>query len=187
MLPISSASPVELVVPASVPRTVCLRAWCRTGPEWIRVFERKHVRVLPPAVEVLQGPTFGNPDIHDFHVRIVPIGMICPTRNNPSMLGLDWLTGAEVRSFARDQGLPAPPPTAACRLREDLTGKALSAMGFYSLVIMHEPIEVSDSMQQLVVGCDGPGDYIGTCHGQSGATFDRRAPTGFVFLEPPSQ
>lgn len=87
----------------------------------------------------------------------------------------------KIRAEADKRKLAKPNAEVACLIREKFSDKELEAMGFWWIIVMHEPIKDSDGGSNLLgVVRDDVGRWLRAYYGLPGSRWGRDG--GFVFV-----
>lgn len=119
-----------------------------TGEDWIKRLEGKGFRVGDYAKQVLRSPDFKPTNGVTTEVAVLK-GMLFGDN--------DRIT-KKIRAEADKRKLSKPNAELACLIREKFTDKEIEAMGLWYIVAMHEPINDSDGVPDLLSanrGSDG--------------------------------
>jgi hypothetical protein len=106
----------------------------RTGDEWIHYFEQ----IRGYAVSKWAKSLFSHVDFRPTN-GVVYNTVIIPVSANPSS-GI--MKARTMLQMAREKGLALPPPELGPLIRDFFTDLEIDDMGFWYIVIMHEPIVV---------------------------------------------
>ena len=140
-----------------------------TAEEWIARLESKGFCLSDYAKYVLLSPDF-NPTNGVKKVAVLD-GMLFE-HNHPIT--------SEIRAEAEKRKHSKPNAEIACLIREKFTDKEIEAMGLWGIVVMHEPINDSDSDPSLLyANRDGAGRCLNACYDGSGRRWPRDI--GFAF------
>ncbi len=144
----------------------------RTVTELIRDLEKSGFRVSNWAKDVMSKKAFTTTN-----GKTYKLGMI-----KGSDFDHDPSTD-EVRARIASLGGITPSPECAPYLRELVSDKDLEAIGIWWIVVMHESIEDSGGVPDLLyVDRDDDGQWLHAYHARPGDRWDRRG--GFAFLLP---
>lgn len=162
-----------IVSPRSrIPSVFTVTSDGRNAEGLTRTLEQKNFRVSWHAEEVMQSPQFIITSGRTYQLGIIYGDEISDEKRST----------ANVREEAKKRGWLTPPAEVAHLTREKISDNDLERMGVWWLMIMHEPIEVSD---------DGPGFLAldRTDGGRWLAYYDRPdcgwdRGDGFVFVVP---
>ncbi len=120
------------------------------GWQWVGHLEEAHVSVAPSAASVLVSPDFVCAEKGvKYAVAILP-GRLFSARKNR--------TATNIQAEADRRGLIKPNTDLACLIRRSFSDEDIQAMGFRSIIVMHEPILADGSLCVLGVDSDGASD-----------------------------
>jgi hypothetical protein len=120
-----------------------------TGEQWIERLEKKGFRVSDYGKEILRFDAFKPTTGIVYAVKVLKGELFSES---------DRITKT-IRAKAKELKLLDLPAEAACLIRENFTDEELADMGLRWIVVMHEPIKVSDGGLKLLDvdrGADGP-------------------------------
>ncbi len=147
----------------------------RTGEQWIASLEEQGNRVSGYAKELLRSEKFVTTNGVMYHLVVI----------SGDEFEDGVRTNQNIRAEAASRGYLAPSAEVAPYLREMVSDEEVKRMGFWALIIMHEPITASDGSPNLLgVGRGGNGRCLHTCDGGPDDWWFREY--GFVFLVPAS-
>jgi len=141
-----------------------------TGEGWIKRFEKKDFRVGDYAKSVLRSSDFQSTNGITTEVAVLKGVLFTDS---------DCIT-SKIRENADKRKLTKPNAEVACLIREMFSNEELEAMGFYWIVVFHEPIKDSDGDPSLLgAGRDDCGRWLSTCCDGPGDRWD--SSSGFAF------
>lgn len=144
-----------------------------TGPQWISRLEKKGFRLSKWAKDVLNSPDFKSTS-GITHNCVVLKGEFFSDENRVT---------SKIRAEADKRKFTKPNAEVACLIRENFSDEEIEAMGLWWLIVMHEPINDSDGVPDLLSARRyGGGRWLFAYYGGPGGRWPREF--GFVFLAP---
>lgn len=161
--------------PWGTPITLDVPTDGRTGEQWIASLEGQGNRVGGYAKELLRSEKFVSTNGVTYHLVVI----------SGDEFEDGVRTNRDIRAEAASRGYPTPSAEVAPYLREMVSDEEIKRMGFWALIVMHEPITDSDGYLDLLgVGRDDDGRWLSTSYGRPDYRWFREC--GFVFLVPAS-
>lgn len=145
----------------------------RTGEQFIADLEKARYNVGDWAKDVMRKPAFVSTNGQTYQLVVI---------KGEEFEDDDRIT-SNIRAEAARRGYLTPPAEVAPLLREQISDEELERMGFWGLVVMHEPITDSDGDPDLL-GLDrrGEGRWLDACFSEPGYPWS--SGRWFVFLVP---
>ncbi|QQG42669.1 MAG: hypothetical protein HYW15_00365 [Candidatus Giovannonibacteria bacterium] len=141
-----------------------------TGEDWVTRLESKGFRVGDYAKQVLRSPSFVPTKGVTTEVAVLN-GMLFEDN--------DRIT-KKIRAEADKRKLEKPNAEVACLIREKFTDEEIKAMGLWWIVAMHEPINDSDGLPDLLYADrDADGRWLLAYYDRPGVRWPRDS--GFAF------
>lgn len=141
-----------------------------TGEDWIKRLSGNGFRVGDYAKQVLRSPNFRPTTGVTTEVAVLK-GMLFEDSNRITK---------KIRAEADKRKLTKPNAELACLIREKFTDKEIEAMGLIWIVAMHEPINDSDGVPNLLCAYrDDDGRWLSAYYGRPGGRWPRDF--GFAF------
>ncbi len=141
-----------------------------SGRDWISRLEAKGFRVSDYAKQLLRSPSFQPTNSITTEVVMLPGKLFTDS---------DRMT-KNIRAEAAKRNLATPNPELACLIREKFMDKQIEEMGLTWIIAMHEPIQDSDGVPELLGAVRGDGDsWLRACYGNPGNRWGHD--NGFAF------
>ena len=141
-----------------------------TGEDWIKCLEGNGFRVGDCAKQVLRSPNFTPTSGMKTEVAVLK-GMLFEDNDRVT---------EKIRAEGALRKLEEPNAEVACLIRLKFTDKEIEAMGLWYIVAMHEPINDSVGVPDLLSACrSGDGRWLFAFFGNPGAGWD--CDFGFAF------
>lgn len=144
-----------------------------TGKEWIKHFEKKHLKIGYVAECALLSEAF-KPNMGVTTEVIILKGMLFQT---------EWISIKKIRAFAAKRKLTEPNLEVGCLIRDTFSDEDIEAFGLTEIVTMHKRINDSACNSHLLSICRGRNDNISldTQDGTPSINLNGLDNTGFVF------
>ncbi len=143
----------------------------RNGAEWISSLEKQGFRLSKYAKSVLLSSDFKPTSGVMYKIAILK-GML---------FGDGDRVTSKIRAYADKRNLTKPNAEVACLIRENFSDEDIEAMGLWSIIAMHEPINDSYGDPNLLSASrHGAGRRVCSYYGRPDLRWDRER--GFAFV-----
>lgn len=144
-----------------------------TGPKWIERLKKKNFQLSDSAKSVLRSSDFKPTSSKTYRIAVLKGRLFTDS---------DRITN-KIRAEANARNLEVPSAEVACLIREKFSDEDLETMGFWWIVVFHEPISDSSGGPRLLgVGRDDIGRWLRTYYDGPGDGWG--SGDGFAFALP---
>lgn len=154
-----------------------------TGPEWIKRFNKKGLRVSESAKSILSGSL-------GFKTFVPTSGVITDLAIlKGSLFEEKERTFKSIYGLAMDHGFVAPSQESACLLRFCLSDHDIEAMGLWWIMTMHNPVQGPTEYPSYFLSANrgGAGNLLWTVPNETKTNWDRGNGFAFALYKPPQE